>query len=163
MNETVEKYLFCDTILHRHMVNSFCRADSMASPLRVDLPPRGSAAYHASLLKGREIMSGYSYIEVDTPAETINRITLNRPEKRNALSNALRCELFAELERADTDPNVRVNIIRGAGKAFSAGYDLTSLSRGESQKEPFYTAGASLIGRGTLSMDVSGSGISQSR
>lgn len=129
----------------------------------VDLLRRGGEAYHASLLKGREIMSGYSYIEVDTPAETINRITLNRPEKRNALSNALRCELFAELERADTDPNVRVNIIRGAGKAFSAGYDLTSLSRGESQKEPFYTAGASLIGRGTLSMDVSGSGISQSR
>lgn len=86
-------------------------------------------------------MSDYSFIEVDTPAETVNRITLNRPEKRNALSNALRCELFAELERADKDRNVHVSIIRGAGKAFSAGYDLTSLSRGEPQTEPFYTSG----------------------
>ena len=86
-------------------------------------------------------MSDYSYILMDTPAETVNRITLNRPDKRNALSNALRCELFAELERADKDPSVHVTIIRGAGKAFSAGYDLTSLSSGEPQTEPFYTPG----------------------
>ena len=86
-------------------------------------------------------VTNYSYIEVDSPAEKVNRITLNRPEKRNALSNALRCELFAELERADQDPNAHVTIIRGAGKAFSAGYDLTSLSSGKAQTEPFYTAG----------------------
>ena len=86
-------------------------------------------------------MTDYSYILVDTPVEAVNRITLNRPDKRNALSNALRCELFAELERADKEPNVHVTIIRGAGKAFSAGYDLTSLSSGEPQTEPFYTPG----------------------
>lgn len=86
-------------------------------------------------------MSDYAYLLVDTPAEHVNRVTLNRPEKRNALSNALRCELFAELERADKDADIHVNIIRGAGKSFSAGYDLTSPLRGEPQTEPFYTPG----------------------
>ncbi len=86
-------------------------------------------------------MPDYTYILTDTPADAVNRITLNRPDKHNALSNALRCELFAELERADKDVSVHVSIIRGAGPSFSAGYDLTSLSSGEPQDEPYYTAG----------------------
>lgn len=51
---------------------------------------------------------------VDTPAEFVSRITLNRPEKRNALSNELRAELFRVLEQNDDDENIRVTIIRGA-------------------------------------------------
>ncbi len=60
----------------------------------------------------------------DDPVPHVRRLTLNRPAKRNALSNALRTELFAELRRADTDPEVRVVVVRGAGACFSAGYDL---------------------------------------
>ena len=66
----------------------------------------------------------FETILVDTPKPHICRITLNRPEKRNALSNQLRGELFSALNAADNDPQVHVIIIRGAGKAFSAGYDL---------------------------------------
>ena len=40
---------------------------------------------------------------VDDPAEGVRRITLNRPEKRNALSNALRGQLFEALHAADAD------------------------------------------------------------
>ena len=41
---------------------------------------------------------------VDRPAEFVQRLTLNRPEKRNALNNALRGELFAALQAGDEDP-----------------------------------------------------------
>jgi enoyl-CoA hydratase len=61
---------------------------------------------------------------VDEPAPHVRRLTLNRPEKRNALSNQLRGELVAALQAADQDDDVRVSIIRGAGTCFSAGYDL---------------------------------------
>ena len=53
------------------------------------------------------------------------RITLNRPEKLNALSLALQAELNEALWEADNDTKVHCVIIRGAGRAFSAGYDLT--------------------------------------
>lgn len=68
---------------------------------------------------------------VDDPAPSVRRLTLNRPAKRNALSNALRGELFAALRAGDADPDVRVLVIRGAGSCFSAGYDLA-----QNQGEP---------------------------
>ncbi len=80
----------------------------------------------------------YQKIIVDEPRERVRRITLNRPEKRNPLSNELRTELFHALETADQDDSVRVIIIRGAGPCFSAGYDLSSNT---SLEQPFYTAG----------------------
>jgi enoyl-CoA hydratase/carnithine racemase len=52
------------------------------------------------------------------------RITLNRPEKRNALSLELMEELIAALHRLGSDPEVRAIVIEGAGPAFSAGHDL---------------------------------------
>jgi enoyl-CoA hydratase len=61
---------------------------------------------------------------VDAPATHVRRLTLNRPNKRNALSNELRSQLFDLLRAADADPDVRVVIIRGSGPCFSAGYDL---------------------------------------
>ncbi|WP_304178041.1 enoyl-CoA hydratase-related protein [Phenylobacterium aquaticum] len=72
----------------------------------------------------------------DDPAPHVRRLTLNRPAKRNALSNALRGEIFAALEAADRDPEVRVIVLRGAGTCFSSGYDLSSLG-----ELPYYTAG----------------------
>jgi enoyl-CoA hydratase len=73
---------------------------------------------------------------VDDPAAHIRRLTLNRPAKRNALSNALRGELFEALEDGDRDAEVRVMIIRGAGSCFSSGYDLAGVG-----PLPFHTAG----------------------
>jgi len=53
------------------------------------------------------------------------RITLNRPDKLNALSLSLQQELCEALWEADNDRSVHCVIIKGAGRAFSAGYDLT--------------------------------------
>jgi enoyl-CoA hydratase len=80
-----------------------------------------------------------SLILVDEPGPGIKRITLNRPEKRNALNHPLRGQLLEALKDGDADPDVRVQIVRGAGTCFSAGYDL--LSAGDGHEMPFYTAG----------------------
>ena len=80
----------------------------------------------------------YQKIIVDEPLPYVQRITLNRPDKRNPLSNELRGEMFHALQTGDQNPNVRVTIIRGAGRCFSAGYDLQSDVR---KDQPFYTAG----------------------
>lgn len=81
----------------------------------------------------------YTVILIDDPAPHVRRITLNRPEKRNALNHALRGQVIDALEQADLDPEVRVMIVRGAGKCFSAGYDLGGGNEG--QELPWYTAG----------------------
>lgn len=60
----------------------------------------------------------------DDAAPHVRRLTLNRPDKRNALSNPLRGQLFTLLRQADADRGVHVIVIRGAGPSFCAGYDL---------------------------------------
>ncbi|MSQ11952.1 MAG: crotonase/enoyl-CoA hydratase family protein [Dehalococcoidia bacterium] len=59
----------------------------------------------------------------------VAHITLDRPEKLNALSKALQDELMAAVERADDDDDVRVIVLKGNGRAFSAGYDITPGTR----------------------------------
>ncbi|HZR98556.1 MAG TPA: enoyl-CoA hydratase-related protein [Chloroflexota bacterium] len=56
--------------------------------------------------------------------EHVAHITLNRPEKLNALSAELLAELVAAFERARGDDAVRAVMLAGAGRAFSAGADL---------------------------------------
>ena len=57
-------------------------------------------------------------------------ITLNRPDKLNAISHELRDALSAALARAEADDDVRVVVLTGAGRAFSAGYDLSQEAGG---------------------------------
>jgi enoyl-CoA hydratase len=78
-------------------------------------------------------------ILVDDPAPYVRRITMNRPEKRNALNHPLRGAILETLRANDQDPDVRVTIIRGAGPSFSAGYDLGGGNEG--YELPFYTPG----------------------
>ena len=81
----------------------------------------------------------YQTILVDTPAAHIRRITLNRPEKRNALNHQLRGDVLTALRTHDADDDVHVQIVRGAGKCFSAGYELGDGNEG--LEMPFYTPG----------------------
>jgi enoyl-CoA hydratase/carnithine racemase len=55
------------------------------------------------------------------------RVTLNRPEKRNALSLELMLELIATLRRVSAQPEVRAIVLEAAGPAFSAGHDLSEM------------------------------------
>jgi enoyl-CoA hydratase len=80
-----------------------------------------------------------SVVLIDRPAPHVRRLTLNRPEKRNALNHALRGRLLDALVEGDADAEVRVQIVRGAGPCFSAGYDLGGGNEG--QAPPYYTAG----------------------
>ena len=57
-------------------------------------------------------------------SEGICYLTLNRPEKLNALSPLLMAELREALEVVEVDPEIRAVILTGAGRAFSAGFDL---------------------------------------
>ncbi len=56
--------------------------------------------------------------------EGIARITMNRPEKLNALSSELLDDLDAALDLVEADHDVRVVVLTGAGRAFSSGFDI---------------------------------------
>jgi enoyl-CoA hydratase/carnithine racemase len=62
-----------------------------------------------------------------TADDVTARITLNRPDKRNALSLELLAELTAALREISTQPGIRAVVIEGAGPAFSAGHDLSEM------------------------------------
>lgn len=60
-------------------------------------------------------------------AGPVRTLTLNRPERRNALTPEMQDELTAALEAAGNDPGIRVLILTGAGDSFCAGLDLIVL------------------------------------
>src|SRR6188768_4062230 len=65
-------------------------------------------------------------------AETVERgvvrLTLNRPEARNALSRALMSSLHAEIDRLGDDPSVAAIVLTANGKVFSSGHDLKEMT-----------------------------------
>jgi enoyl-CoA hydratase len=67
----------------------------------------------------------YTLVLIDNPAPRVRRVTLNRPEKRNALNSVLRREIITAVREGETDPDVRVTLIAANGPSFCAGYDLT--------------------------------------
>ena len=58
-------------------------------------------------------------------------MTINRPEKRNALNYEVSVELAAAMDTLDSDPDLRVGILTGAGGSFSAGMDLKAFGEGQ--------------------------------
>jgi enoyl-CoA hydratase len=66
---------------------------------------------------------------LDGSADGIATLTLNRPEKKNALSIALRDEFSDALAQLAGDDRVKVVVVGGAGDAFSAGFDLKEFQR----------------------------------
>lgn len=71
-------------------------------------------------------------------AERVARITLNRPDKRNAISDQMQLELEQALLEADDRNDVNVVILEGAGKDFCAGYDLMGVYGGKGEDGPGY-------------------------
>ncbi len=73
-------------------------------------------------------MNTYSQILSETKG-AVAHITLNRPEKRNALGDTIVRELLSALTDADADDAIKVVVLRGAGADFCAGADLAQLER----------------------------------
>ncbi|MFJ9390822.1 enoyl-CoA hydratase-related protein [Nocardioides sp. NPDC101246] len=67
--------------------------------------------------------------------DRIATITLNRPEKRNALSPALRHDILTAIKAAERDDDVAVILLQGAGHGFCAGYDMNSYAGGNKNPE----------------------------
>jgi len=65
----------------------------------------------------------------------VARITLNRPETHNVQNIRLIMELDEATKKADADPNIRVILLRGAGKSFSSGHDLSPIPGDALQQE----------------------------
>jgi enoyl-CoA hydratase/carnithine racemase len=68
-------------------------------------------------------MSTYENLTVAV-AEQVAHLTLNRPERLNALNKAALLEINSALDSLETDAEVRVIVVSGAGRAFSSGFDL---------------------------------------
>ena len=72
--------------------------------------------------------AAYTTIALDDSRGPVARITLNRPDKRNPIGPATNGELIHALTRVREEPSLKVVVITGAGKVFSAGGDLSMMS-----------------------------------
>jgi 2-(1,2-epoxy-1,2-dihydrophenyl)acetyl-CoA isomerase len=68
--------------------------------------------------------------------EGVATITLNRPDKLNAINEAMQAELAGALDRIEADATIRALLLTGAGRAFSAGQDLTDRVMGDGDAPP---------------------------
>jgi enoyl-CoA hydratase/carnithine racemase len=73
----------------------------------------------------------YEFIVYDKPQDGVARITLNRPEARNAMNLGLIHEVYAAADDAAADDDIAVLIYRGAGPAFCAGRDFKEVAKFE--------------------------------
>lgn len=82
--------------------------------------------------------------------DRVTTVTLNRPEKRNALTIGLMTELTKAVGEADANPKQRVLILKGAGKAFCTGMDLNEVAQPEKAH-----ASAELVAKTLISLSES--------
>ena len=71
----------------------------------------------------------YDNLEIDFPEEGIARVTLNRPERLNAMTYGLVNDLHGALDAVDNDHAIRAVILTGSGRGFCAGLDLTGFGK----------------------------------
>ena len=72
-------------------------------------------------------MAGYANIKLEREG-AVARLTLNRPERRNALTHAMMLELEDAFARVRDDTACRVLVLRGSGGHFCAGGDLDAMA-----------------------------------
>jgi enoyl-CoA hydratase len=87
-------------------------------------------------------------------ADNVARITLNRPDKRNALSARMLEELHQALLEADDRTDVNAILLEGAGRDFCAGYDLSDSYGGGGEKPAGYDPALYRTRAGTLDDDI---------
>lgn len=78
----------------------------------------------------------YETLLVEDTLPGVRRLTLNRPQVLNAISDRLAAELATALEAAEADPGVRAVVLTGAGRAFCAGVDLKEAAAHDPPADP---------------------------
>jgi enoyl-CoA hydratase len=101
-----------------HLTPNHSRADVAGADCRGKAPAKW----------GKNMADSYKFI-LYRAADGIARITLNVPERRNALSFLMRDEIVRALRVAETDDEVSVVLIDGAGPSFCSGYDMSPGNR----------------------------------
>src|SRR5215208_7621177 len=81
------------------------------------------------MITDQKKMSSEQEVVVYAVEGAVARVTLNRPEKRNALNDAVIAGVKESLAKASQDERVRVVVISGAGKDFCSGADLSALQK----------------------------------
>ena len=69
-------------------------------------------------------------------SERVATLTFNRPERLNAITNVMRSEILEAMKDASVDDDIRVVVIKGAGKGFCAGADLAGGGKQSQVDEP---------------------------
>ncbi|NLO55839.1 MAG: enoyl-CoA hydratase/isomerase family protein, partial [Thermovirga sp.] len=69
----------------------------------------------------------YSRLIVERGEDHVASVTLNRPEKMNAFDSPMAEELLAAFSELDSCPKTRVVLVRGAGRNFCAGIDVSEI------------------------------------
>jgi len=85
-------------------------------------------------------------------ADGVATMVLNRPEKLNAFDDAMRAEFLAAIDALSARPDVRVLIITGAGRAFSAGGDVAYMVRLKQQDAAYEGGLGTLVAAGTTAI-----------
>jgi enoyl-CoA hydratase len=85
-------------------------------------------------------------IDVTAPADGVALVKLNRPEKRNALSIALRTQVADALDALAADDAVNCVVLTGTGSAFSAGLDVTEFGGDEANRRSLFESSERLFG-----------------
>lgn len=88
----------------------------------------------------------YNHIEIKTEND-VCRISLNRPEKRNALHAELIAELLEAIRKVAKDPSVKILVLEGNGKSFCAGADLNWFQEMQGQEERMSRTGFEQLGK----------------
>ncbi len=101
-------------------------------------------------------MTEYDNILVETGDDGVATILLNRPEKLNALSPALRVDLEAALRELNPGDDVRVIRLKANGRAFCAGYDLTPGARRRAADGEARGTNAWELGESRIALDREG-------
>src|SRR5437899_2728658 len=93
---------------------------------RLDRVAGSRAAWRGRSHKGASAMT-YNCLLYEVK-DGVATLTLNRPDRLNALGDTLREDLFDAVSRGSADPEVRVMIVTGAGKGFCAGGDVKAMN-----------------------------------
>ena len=101
-------------------------------PVKPKLAPR--RAMRVTTTKRVTTAKRFTTLTLDVSGR-IATITLNRPGRLNAINSEMPAEIRAAVEAANDDDRVHVIVLRGAGKAFCAGYDLKAYAEGDRTHE----------------------------